>query len=529
MISRTAKNNLSRMLLASISCLFCLASICNAQHQKPNIIVIMTDDHAKKATSRYDGTLNATPNIDRIGAEGVTFRNAFVTNSICGPSRAVFLTGVYSHINGMRDHSNRFDSSQMTVPKLLREQGYFTAIVGKWHLVSTPTGFDFWKVLIDQGEYYNPNFIEMGDTSQYEGYATNIITDLAIETIEKRVQGKPFFLMVNEKAPHRNWMPDTAHLRMYDDGDIGLPENFSDDYNDRTRAAKEQDMEVRNMYLSSDMKLYMPESEPETGTGGKKGFDAKADWMRLYERMNAEQKKAWDDYYKPISDAFYKERPEGTKLAKWKYQRYIKDYLRCIASVDENVGRLLTYLEKTNLLDNTLIVYTSDQGFFLGEHGWYDKRFMYEESIGIPLLMRLPSMITSGIDRSELVMNLDLAPTILQIAGVTIPDRMQGNSLVPLFREGSVSSWRQAVYYHYYEYPHGWHRVKRHYGIRTDRYKLIHFYNDNDEWELFDLKADPFEMHNLYGKPERETIVNSLKRELNSLITKYKDTTAPAE
>ncbi|MBI5471526.1 MAG: sulfatase [Ignavibacteriae bacterium] len=505
--------------------LLSVGSMAFAQQRQPNIIVIMTDDHAKKATSLYDGSLNATPNIDRIGAEGVTFRNAFVTNSICGPSRAVFLTGVYSHINGMYDHSRRFDSSQVTLPKILRGNGYFTAIVGKWHLVTTPTGFDYWKVLIDQGEYYNPNFIEMGDTSRYEGYATDIITDLAIETIEKRVGDKPFFLMVNEKAPHRNWMPDTTHLRMYDDREMPMPENFSDDYSDRTRAATEQDMEVRNMYLSSDMKLYMPENEPETGTGGKATFNAKADWKRLYERMNIAQKKAWDEYYKPISDAFYKERPEGTKLAEWKYQRYIKDYLRCIASVDENVGRLLAYLEKKNLLDNTLIVYTSDQGFFLGEHGWYDKRFMYEESIGIPLVMRLPSMISRGTDRSELVLNLDLAPTILQVAGVATPQRMQGSSLVPLFKSGDVPEWRSAVYYHYYEYPHGWHNVKRHYGIRTDRYKLIHFYNDNDEWELFDLKSDPFEMHNLYGKPERQTLVSSLNREMISLMQKYKDTT----
>jgi len=492
---------------------------------KPNILFIMTDDHAKNATSIYGSKLINTRNIDRIGKEGATFLNAFVTNSICGPSRAVHLTGKYSHINGMRDHRDRFDGSQQTLPKLLRAAGYFTAVIGKWHLVSEPTGFDYWNVLIDQGEYYNPNLIEMGDTIRHEGYATNIITDLAIETIEKRTGGKPFMVMVHEKAPHRNWMPDTTHLKLYNDGEVPMPETFFDDYAERSRAAKEQDMEVKNMYLSMDMKLYLSEDDPETGTGGSPRFDAKKYWEKDYSRLNAAQKEAWDKYYKPISDAFSKAKPEGIELAKWKYQRYIKDYLRTMVSVDENVGRLLDYLDGKGLLDSTLIVYTSDQGFFLGEHGWYDKRFMYEESIGIPLLMRLPSLIEQGLRRSELVLNLDVPSTILDIAGVPPPNDLQGTSLLPLMGGEEARDWRKSIYYHYYEYPHGWHKVKRHFGIRTDRHKLIHFYNDTEEWELFDLTADPHEMKNLFAKPEYSAITISLKRQLDSLRSLFRDTT----
>lgn len=496
------------------------------EHKRPNILFILSDDHAKNAVSRYGSRINETPHIDRIGAEGITFTRAFVTNSICGPSRAVFITGKYSHLNGMRDNRDRFDGSQQTLPKLMHDAGYFTAVVGKWHLVTTPTGFDYWNILIDQGEYYNPDLIEMGDTLRHVGYATSLISDIAIETLDKRAGDKPFFMMVNEKAPHRNWMPDTSHLHRDGDSDLVMPGNFFDDYAGRSRAASEQDMEVRNMYLSYDMKLNLPDDEPETGTGGSARFDAKKGWKNTYDRLNEAQREAWDNYYKPIADAFYASRPAGQQLAEWKYQRYIGDYVRTIASVDENVGRLLDYLGKKGMLDNTLVIYSSDQGFFLGEHGWYDKRFMYEESIGIPLLMRFPPAIKRGVFNDELVLNLDVPSTILAIAGLPIPPDMQGRSLVPLFQGNAQTGWRSSIYYHYYEYPHGWHKVKRHYGIRTGRYKLIHFYNDIDDWEMYDLANDPDEMKNLYHEKGHEALALSLSSTLDSLIVAYGDTSA---
>lgn len=498
-----------------------------AQTTRPNIVFIMTDDHARRAVSAYDTALIRTPNIDRIGREGIIFHNAFVTNSICGPSRAVLLTGKYSHINGFRDNRSRFDGSQQTFPKILHAEGYYTAMIGKWHLVSEPVGFDYWNVLIDQGEYYNPDMIEMGDTIRREGYATTIITDLAIETLEKRKpQGQPFCIFVHQKAPHRNWMPDTTHFDLFNDRDVPMPSSFYDDYEGRSRAAREQDMRVEDMWLGYDLKLFLNEESDETGTGGKKTTDRPLRIEPSLQRLNVAQRKSWDGYYRPISEAFYREKPEGTALSKWKYQRYIKDYLRCIASVDDNVGRLLEYLEQKGLLDNTIIVYTSDQGFFLGEHGWYDKRFMYEPSLAIPLLMRFPPKIPAGTVSDAIALNLDFAPTLLQVAGVAPPADMQGKSLIPLFHNGKAKGWRKSMYYHYYEYPYGWHYVKKHYGVRTGRYKLIHFYNDNDEWELYDLKRDAGEMHNLYGQPKYDKTVKKLRKELARLQAVYGDTTA---
>lgn len=498
--------------------------VLQAQSSRPNIVFIMTDDHARRAVSVYDSTLIQTPNIDRIGREGIVFRNAFVTNSICGPSRAVMLTGKYSHINGFRDNRSRFDGSQQTFPKILRAAGYYTAMIGKWHLVSEPTGFDYWNVLIDQGDYYNPNLIEMGDTLRHEGYSTNIITDLAIETLEKRrPAGQPFCIFVHQKAPHRNWMPDSTHFDLFNDRDIPMPPNFFDNYENRSRAAREQDMEIEDMWLSYDLKLFLKNPGDETGTGGKKTTDKPLRIEPDLNRMNQAQRKAWDNYYQPISDAFYREKPQGTALVKWKYQRYIKDYLRCIASVDDNVGRLLAYLEQKGLLDNTIIVYTSDQGFFLGEHGWYDKRFMYEPSLTMPLLMRFPPKIPAGVSSDALALNLDFAPTLLEVAGISPPADMQGRSLVPLFQGGKAKGWRKSMYYHYYEYPYGWHYVKKHYGVRTDRYKLINFYNDTDEWELYDLKRDAAEMHNVYGQAKYKRILKRLRKEIARLQAQFED------
>lgn len=492
--------------------------------QPPNIIFIMTDDHAKNAISIYGSGLIETPNIDRIGREGIVFERAFVTNSICGPSRAVALTGKFSHLNGFRHNQDTFDGSQQTFVKLLQQQGYFTGMVGKWHLRSVPQGFDYWKILIDQGEYYNPQFVEMGDTLAVEGYATDLITDETINTIENRVgENQPFCILMHQKAPHRNWMPNTKHLTPGDTTTYPIPETFYDDYAGRSAAAKEQDMEIKNMYHSTDMKLYMAEDEEDPGTGGLKEFPAKLVWRMQYNRLTEQQKQAWDAYYKPISDAFYQAKPKGKDLAEWKYQRYISDYLKTIVSVDENIGRLMDYLESKNLLENTLIVYTSDQGFFLGEHGWYDKRFMYEPSVSTPLLMRYPEGIPAGSKTTKLVQNVDFAPTLLDMCGIAIPEDMQGVSLVPLIHDTDKADWRDKIYYHYYEYPFGWHDVKRHYGIRTERYKLIHFYNDIDAWEMYDLETDPNEMNNLAGNPEYADLQDELKQQLDELSEFYGD------
>ena len=494
----------------------------DATGKRPNIIFIMTDDHAKSAVSLYGSQLVETPNIDRIGREGITFDNAFVTNALCGPSRAVMLTGKFSHINGFRDNRDRFDGDQATVIKYLQNSGYYTSMIGKWHLRSVPQGFDYWNVLIDQGNYYNPDMVEMGDTTRLEGYTTDIITDLTIETIEKRRdKDKPFCILMHQKAPHRAWMPNIKHLDPGDTSRYPVPGTFFDDYSTRSAAAREQDMEIKDMFHSMDMKLYLPEDRKDPGSGGQSAFDA--NWDNIYGRLTAEQRQAWDAYYKPISDAFYNDNLKGKDLEAWMYQRYISDYLKTIVSVDENIGKLLDYLEGQGMLDNTLIVYTSDQGFFLGEHGWYDKRFMYEPSLGIPLVMRLPGLIKGNSKTDLLVQNLDFAPTLLELAGVDIPVDMQGKSLFPLLK-GNSEEWRDEIYYHYYEYPHGWHNVKRHYGIRTERYKLIHFYQDIDAWELYDLENDPDELNNLIDNPAHRETKEGLMKRLADLKVSVNDT-----
>ncbi len=506
---------------------WCLLFGCGGQNKvevikRPNILFIMTDDHAKNAMSIYNDKLIQTPNLDRIGKEGMVFNRSYVTNSICGPSRAVFLTGMYSHINGFRHNYDEFDSANRTYPKILQKNGYYTSVIGKWHLKSVPAGFDYWNVLIDQGDYYNPTLVDMGDTIDYTGYATTIITDLAIEVLENKIpDGQPFCLMVQHKAPHRNWMPDSAHLAL-GEKTYPIPDNFYDTYENR-QAAAEQDQSVDRMFMSQDMKLN-PDRVIETGSGGgPEGFDAVKNWKRNYERLTDKQQSTWDKYYDPISEAFFDAKLTGKELVEWKYQRYINDYLKCIMSVDENVGRLLKYLEDKGELDNTLIVYTSDQGFYLGEHGWYDKRFMYEESFSMPMVMRYPRFIKPGSVNNDLVMNLDFAPTVMDLIGIETDEPWQGSSLLPLMKGEEVTEWRDGIYYHYYEYPFGWHKVKRHYGVRTDRYKLIHFYNDIDTWELYDLQEDPSEMNNLYDEAEPELIIELTKR-LDELQEQYGDT-----
>jgi len=468
--------------------------------RRPNVLFIMTDDHASHALSCYGSKINETPNLDRIAKGGMLFENSFCTNSICAPCRAVILTGKYSHLNSVKDNGQRFDGSQQTFPKLLQKVGYQTAMIGKWHLKTDPTGFDYWNVLPGQGAYYNPVMIEMGERKNYTGYVSDIITDRALEWLDRRDKDKPFCLMYQHKAPHRRWEPGPKHLTMYDDVEIPEPDTLFDDYSNRGRAAKEQDMSIAKTMTAHDLKFTPPRN------------------------MTPEHRKAWDTAYGPKNKAFEEAKLEGKELIRWKYQRYIKDYLRCIASVDDNVGRVLDYLDKEGLAENTVVVYTADQGFYLGDHGWFDKRFMYEESLRMPLMVRYPREVKAGAVSKDIVLNLDFGPTFLDYAGVKTPDDMQGESMRSVLKGETPDSWRKAMYYHYYEYP-AVHSVKRHYGVRTRRYKLIHFYNDIDEWELYDLKEDPQEMKNVYGDPKNAKIVARLKGQLKRLRAKYKDDT----
>jgi arylsulfatase A-like enzyme len=480
----------------------------------PNILFIMADDHAVRALSAYDGRLNQTPNIDRIAKDGVIFRNSFVTNSICAPSRAVMLTGKFSHINGHISNSTVFDSTQMTFPKLLQEAGYQTALVGKWHLRSQPMGFDYWAPLVTGTRYYNPVFNENGEQRQIEGYTTKIVTDLALDWLDQRDQDKPFCLLLHHVAPHRTWQPDTSYLPVFLQKEYPVPENFFDDFEGREAAAVQKlSIRASDMDLPYDLKLEHPDIEGRFPRYSHTRF------------MNEQQKEAWKRYYDPVVDSFLKNRPEGQELDLYKYQRYMQDYLACIQSVDDQVGRVLDYLEANGLDQNTLVVYTSDQGFYTGEHGWFDKRFMYEPSLRTPLLMRLPEGYERKGEVREMVQNIDYAPTFLELAGSDIPETIQGKSLLPFLKKdnGVGEEWRDAIYYHYYEYPDE-HAVRRHYGIRTDRYKLIHFYYDIDVWELYDLQEDPQEMSNLYGKTEFGGLVEELKERLEALQEEYGDT-----
>ena len=497
-----------------------------ASEDPPNILFIMSDDHAQNAISAYSRRLVQTPNIDRIGREGVVFENAFVTNSLCAPSRAVILTGKYSHMNGLRDNTEHFDPKQPTFPQMLQKVGYQTYMIGKWHLKTKPVGFDFWKILPGQGQYYNPEFLDASGRKQYTGYVTDLITDFALQALDKRDKSRPFMMMVQHKAPHRNWMPSLKHLSAFDGHKFPLPETFFDDYSTRCPAAKRADMRVEDLWLSFDLKLTPEFFDVDAGTGGNQKSDPVPMWEATLKRLTPKQRKAWEAHYRPIGEAFRRAKLKGKDLLLWKYQRYMQDYLSCVLSVDESVGTLLRYLDDNGLAKNTLVVYTSDQGFFLGEHGWFDKRFMYEESMGTPILVRYPAAVPAGQRRRELVLNLDFAPTFLDFAGVKVPEDMQGASLRPLLQGKPNPPWRDGVYYHYYEgYPYSWHRVQRHFGIRTDRFKLIYFYGCECGgcWELYDLKKDPNELHNLYGDPAYRDVVTTLKRHLARLQSQLGD------
>ena len=489
--------------------------------QPPNIVFIITDDHAYQALSAYDNSLIQTPHIDRLASEGMLFQKAYVTNSICSPSRAVALTGKFSHLNSVRDNLDVFDTTQVTFPKLLQKHGYETAIYGKWHLKSAPKGFDYWEVLPDQGHYYDPEFLTPEGEIKEEGYVTDVITDKAIHYLDSlRTDNKPFMLMYNHKAPHRQWWPSMEDLKAFKDVKIPVPNTLFDDYTTKSKASVEAEMRIADhMALSADNKIKPVLLE-------RLNYDEFLDWYKSsyterFNRLSAEEQAQWEAVYGPINDDFEQNSPKGKALTLWKYQRYMEDYLGVIQSVDRNVGRLLDYLDENDLTENTMVIYTSDQGFFLGEHGWFDKRFMYEESFRTPLLIRYPNQIQPGSVNSDLVQNIDFASTVLDVAGVDIPPDMQGMSLVPLFN-GDNSKWRDALYYHYYEYP-GIHMVKRHYGVRTKRYKLIRFYYDIEAWELYDLEKDPQELRNVYDHPDYTVVQQNMHKRLEELRVQYDD------
>ena len=486
-----------------------MKALASESDDPPNIIFIFTDDHAVQAISAYGSIVNKTPNIDRIAEKGVIFENSFCANSICAPSRACVLTGKHSHKNGQMTNKTEFDGSQMTFPKLLRDADYQTAVIGKWHLKSEPTGFDHWEVLRGQGRYYNPDFITPEGEKHYTGYCTDLITDMSLEWLKNRDRKKPFLLLSQHKAPHRNWCPAPRHLHLYDDVEIPEPPTLFDDYSGRSDVLKNNEMEIdRHMIMGWDLKVDNSGMEDALGR----------DWPNPeYKRFTPEQRKQWDAAYNPKNEKFLKEKPTGKALVRWKYQRYMKDYLRCVKAVDENIGRMLDYLEKTGLMDNTIVVYSSDQGFYLGEHGWYDKRWMYEESFRMPLVMSWPKRIKSGTREKHLVQNIDYAPTFLDAAGVSIPCDVQGDSLLELF-ERKNPDWRDTLYYHYYE--EGEHNVPRHDGVRNERYKLIHYY-DEGAWELFDLTKDPHELKSVYSDPAYQTTREMMTRRYHAMRQRY--------
>ncbi len=471
----------------------------------PNILFIFSDDHAYQAISAYGDPrrLIETPQIDRLGREGMRFDRCLVPNSICGPSRASVLTGKYSHRNGFYNNTNsRFDGSQVTFPKLLRTAGYQTAIIGKWHLVSEPTGFDEWRILPGQGVYYNPVMIRNGRREQPHGYVTDIITDSSLEWLRHRDRSKPFLLMCQHKAPHREWLPALRHLGHDRDRLYPEPPTLFDDYSGRGKAEHDQDMTLEKTMNAVDLKLTPPDI------------------------LTPDQRKAWDDYYEPRNAAFRAASPKGKDLVRWKYQRYMHDYLGCIKSVDESVGRLLEFLDREGIADNTIVVYSSDQGFYLGEHGWFDKRWIFEESLRTPLLVRWPGVVKAGSVNRQIVSNIDLAETFLEAAGLPIPGDMQGRSLIPILKGRTPSDWRDAFYYQYYEYPVP-HHVRPHHGVVTNRFKLVRFDRpDLDAWELFDLEKDPHELRSVYDDPAYRSVVADLKRQLDRLRAELK---VPAE
>jgi arylsulfatase A-like enzyme len=478
-----------------------VAAPAQGDHSRPNIVFLYSDDHAYQAVGAYGDPrgFDYTPNIDRLGEQGMRFDRCLVTNSLCGPARAAVLTGKYSHLNGFYNNTNcRFDGSQMTFPKLLQKAGYQTAMIGKWHLETAPTGFDFWDILIGQGIYYNPPFIKNGVRIKNTGYVTNLITDAALDWLAHRDKSKPFLLMCQNKAPHRPWEPSPEYLNFDGGRKYELPSTLFDDYSGRGIAEHNQQMTIADCLTDEDLKL----SKPPPG-------------------LTAEQLQAWNAYYGPRNEAFRKANLQGKDLVIWKYNRYMHDYLACVKQVDDSIERILKYLDDNGLADNTIVVYSSDQGFYLGEHGWFDKRWIFEESLRAPLFIRWPGVIKPGSVDKDIVSNIDFAETFLDAAGVPVPPEMQGRSLVPILKAETPDNWRKSFYYHYYEYPKP-HHVMPHYGVVTERYKLVHFYDDANYWELFDLQKDPDEMLSVYGRPEYKDVTATLTTELHRLEKELK-------
>mgnify|MGYP000668828823 FL=1 len=558
-------NSKSILSLAALSCVTAAYAQQQKAQQHPNIVYIMCDDHAYQCISAYGSALSKlapTPNIDRLAERGMRFDRAFVENSLSTPSRACLMTGQYSHQNGQRQLGEGIDTTRTFFTELLQEAGYQTAVVGKWHMGCDPKGFDYYHVYNDQGQYWNPQYRGTDTNNEFvveEGYSTDLTTDHALSFIEHRDPSKPFCLLLHHKAPHRNWQANLKYLGMYDDVEFPMPENFYDDYATRGSAARTQKMSVtRDMRWEQDFKV--PEMLDLNNPDSKDSYNA---LMGEINRMTPEQRSAWGRYYFPRNRRLLEAQLKGKDLDNWKYQVYIRDYMSVIASVDESVGRVLDYLDKNGLTDNTMIVYTSDQGFYMGEHGWFDKRFMYEESLRTPLIVSYPGHTKPGSVCNRLVQNIDYAPTFLALAGVQQPKDMPGRSLVPVLTNGdNVKNWRQSIYYHYYDYP-TYHMVRKHDGVRTERYKLIHFYGKGgldavsenkyqnvpgtreygtmkglesigyfepkdeavDYCELYDLQADPHEQNNIFGKPGTEKIMKQLQRELD----KYRKTLAVDE
>lgn len=476
---------LTRSLLLGLSLLLIGLPLGQAQSrrasaQRPNILFIMTDDHAAHAISAYGSKLIQTPNIDRLAKEGMRFENCFVTNSICTPSRAAILTGKYAHLNGVPVF-NHIDNTQPLLSKYMQQAGYYTGMIGKWHLGGNapqrpdegkPAGFDYWNILPGQGAYFDPVMIENGQRKKYPGYTTDVITDLSLEFMQKRPQDKPFFLMYHHKAPHRNWQPDEKHRKQFENFVVPIPATFDDDYKGKSDASRQATMHIDVDLNDNDLKM-----KPPAGLS-------------------------------------------GAALKKWKYQRYMRDYLACVAAVDDNIGRVLDWLDKSGLAQNTIVIYTSDQGFFLGEHNFFDKRFMYEESLRMPFLIRWPGKIKAGSVSKGMILNVDFAPLMLDAAGAKVPADMQGRSFLPLLTGRVSKDWRTSMYYRYYHPGH--HNVAAHYGVRTQRHKLI-FFNKLNQWELYDLQKDPREMNNVYSDPAYAKTVEELKREMQRLKKELKD------
>ncbi|MDR0609737.1 MAG: sulfatase [Planctomycetaceae bacterium] len=475
-----------------VSVIVSVPTVMFAAETKPNIVFIFTDDHAYQAIGVYGSNRNETPQMDKLASQGMRFTNCCVTNSLCGPSRAVIQTGKYSHTNGFKTNEDKFNINQPTFPKMLQKAGYQTAVVGKWHLVCDVQGYDYSEILIGQGPYYNPPMIRNGERVKHVGKTTEIITNLSLQWLEKRDRSKPFLLMVQHKAPHREWDAYPKYYNKYKNREFPYPETFNDTYSGRGRAALEQDMTIAETITHQDLKLEFP---------------------AVWNSMTDEQKSEWHEMYDGRKAEFETVKNDPAALKRWKYQCYMKDYLSCVAAADDSIGQLTEYLDKNGLAQNTVVVYASDQGFYLGEHGWFDKRFMYNESFKTPLIVRWHGVVQPDSVCNDIVSNVDFAETFLEMAGVPVPDDMQGRSFVPILKGQTPTDWRKSFYYHYYEYP-AVHMVKRHEGVYDGRFKLIHFYNDIDEWEFYDLQTDPHELRNVIDDSTYSEEVDRLKTEL---------------